>query len=82
MKTINSPADMADRRANYAIHVDGSFWRWAGTLEQFEKDCAEYVSGSIGAWKRLSRRGLLWKDEFGQCLMVAVPIRELRGVQS
>jgi hypothetical protein len=54
--------NIPDRTPVWAFEVDGEFVRWCGTLEQFEKDCNEYVFASIGNWTRHSKYHVSFQD--------------------
>jgi hypothetical protein len=65
-------AESPDRRCAYSIEVSDNLdgdggkykhWRWAGTLEQFQKDVREYVSCSEGRFEFFSRNKIVWRDE-------------------
>jgi CRISPR/Cas system-associated protein Cas7 (RAMP superfamily) len=64
-----------DRRTIYSIEVTDNLggqknkhWRWAGTLEQFEKDVKEYIGSCEGEYNFLSANKIEWRSKkvFGQ----------------
>jgi hypothetical protein len=66
---------LPDRRTIYSIEitenlggVQNKHWRWAGTLEQFEKDVREYCEFSDGEYNILSANKIEWrgKKKFGR----------------
>jgi hypothetical protein len=69
-KFDNLTEPMPDRRTIYSIEVtenaggqQNKHWRWAGTLEQFEKDCREYCKGSDGDYNILSANKIEWRSK-------------------
>jgi hypothetical protein len=63
---------LPDRRAIYSIEVSDNLdgeggkykhWRWAGTLEQFQKDVREYVVCSEGRFEFESRNKIIWRGK-------------------
>lgn len=63
-------SELPDRRTIYSIEVADNLndnggkykhWRWAGTLEQFEKDVLEYCKSSDGEYSVESKNRIVWR---------------------
>jgi len=72
---VRQVEEIPDRRTIYSIEVtdnldgkENKHWRWAGTLDQFEKDVKEYCEFSEGDYNILSANKIEWrsKKEFGR----------------
>ena len=66
----SQPEEISDRRTIYSIEVSDNLdgdggkykhWRWAGSLEQFEKDVKEYVAYSEGRFEFESKNKIVWR---------------------
>lgn len=65
--------EIPDRRTIYSIEVTDNFdlentrnkhWRWAGSLEQFEKDAREYCAESGGEFNFVTKNHTEWRSEY------------------
>jgi hypothetical protein len=76
-KKVSEAEQIPDRRPFYSIEVTDNFdlnnnrnkhWRWAGNLDQFEKDCREYCEASEGDYIFVTKNHIEWrsKAKFGE----------------
>lgn len=68
-KLAKEKESLPDRRPIYSIEITDNFsddenkhWRWAGSLEQFEKDCREYCEHSEGSFAFVSKNRIEFRD--------------------